>query len=95
MAKIKGNAVIGCVYQGDFLWFRMWCTHVPGHSGEMIPVFTEDPHEALQFVYPTKADAVIAQITKKYPDQKLFRARACEALSPAGRRLLKCIFAYD
>jgi len=58
----------------------------------MVPVFTSDHEEAMQFVYADKAKAVIEQINETWPEMKLFDAPAVWMMCDTGRRLIRAIF---
>lgn len=89
-----GNMIIGSWNKkGEgFVWFSFWCTHVPGREGQMTPVFTADPREAMQFVYTDTPKSVIAQINETWPEMKLFDVPASWPLCDTGRRLIRAMF---
>lgn len=89
-----GNMIIASWNRktNDFVYFAFWCSHVPGREGELTPVFTDDPAEAMQFVYADKARSVIAQIRETWPHMKLFDAPAIWTQCDMGRRLLRACF---
>jgi len=89
-----GNMMIGSwdKNKNGFVWFSFWCTHVLGREGQMTPVFTDDPNEAMQFIYADTPKSVISQINETWPDMKLFDAPAIWAMCDTGRRLLRAIF---
>lgn len=86
-----GNMVICAKYKNDFIWFCEWSTHVPGHNGEMVPIFCSDPHEAMQFLYPEKAKAVSEQIRDTFGCET-YACPACTMYSNVGKRLLNAIY---
>jgi hypothetical protein len=91
MSNKWGNMVIFSKNKDDFVWFRGWCTHVPDREGEMVPVFSEDPRDAMQFLHSDKAKAVSQQIRDTFG----LDTNVCPAFtmySDTGKRLLNAIF---
>lgn len=54
--------------EGDTVYFRHTCGHVPGHKGEKMPVFSECVEDA--WVFETKKDAqeCLEWLKKEYPE---------------------------
>ena len=85
-----GNVVIFAKHNDDFIWFCEWSTHVPKREGEMVPIFCTDPHEAMQFVYPVKARAVVQQIRDAFGIET-FICPADAMYSDVAKRLFDAI----
>ena len=55
----------------SFLYFKYFCTHVPGREGKQTPVFTEDPKEALLMQDDEECETKERDINAEFPNVKL------------------------
>ena len=79
--------------QECFLYFRGWCNHVPGRSGD-VPIFTEDPTEALEFEHAKTAGGVSRSIISEYPHEKLEVVPRGRVRIETGLRLLHAAYGW-
>lgn len=91
-----GDMIVGCRdNENNFLWFRFWCKHIPGHEGEPMPVFSTDYRDALRFVYADMAEFTMEKISKEHEVQNLFIVPASMPESRAGRNLIRIMYGPD
>ena len=79
--------------QECFLYFRGWCNHVPGRSGD-VPIFTEDPTEAVEYEEEVTANKIAEQIKNEYPHMKLGVVRRGRVRIETGLRRLHAEYGW-
>lgn len=79
--------------QECFLYFRGWCNHVPGKDGD-VPIFTEDPTEAVEYAEVVTARKIAEQIVSEYPMLKLEAVPRGRVRIETGLRMLHAIYGW-
>lgn len=79
--------------QECFLYFRGWCNHVPGSTG-YVPIFTEDPTEAVEYDEEVTARKIADQIISEYPMMKLEVVRRGRVRIELGLRKLHEMYGW-
>lgn len=79
--------------QECFLYFRGWCDHVPGRSGD-VPIFSEDPNDAVEYDDYATARKIAKQIRNEFPEMKFAVEKRGRVRIETGLRLLHAIHGW-
>lgn len=93
--KERGNRSIILNASGEcFLYFRGWCKHIAGYDGKCVPVFSEDPNDAVEYDTVGHAARMIDQIKEEYPDLDLKPVKQSMPRTENGLRILHAIYGW-
>lgn len=79
---------------GLIAYFRGWCNHVPGEAGKPMPVFSEDPHDAVRFESRDEAKKTIKTILEDHPNLDMYPVLAGFTRNKSGLRVIHSIFGW-